>query len=299
MVTNILAAMHDTIEDAGWMTPETKKKAVEKLSAVTVKVGYPNKWRNYSGVSITRNGYFEDVLAAERFQTAYDHAKIGKPVDRSLWEMTPPTSNAAYYNPLLNEIVFPAGILQPPAFSVDVTDAVNYGAIGVVIGHEISHGFDDQGAQFDGQGRLQNWWNQEDLKQFQAKTACVVHQFDGYTIADDIHINGRLVLGESIGDLGGVKIAYLAFQKSLQGKPPAPTISGFTPDQQFFIAWGQFRSDAIRPETQKKMVQGDPHPVAKFRVIGPLSNYPPFAQTFSCKAGSAMVRPESERCVVW
>jgi putative endopeptidase len=298
MVTNILAAMHDTIEGAEWMAPETKKKAIEKLSTVNVKVGYPNKWKDYSSVAITREGYFADVLAAERFSIADDRAKIGKPVDRDLWGMTPPTSNA-YYNPLLNEIVFPAGILQPPAFSVDVTDAVNYGAIGVVIGHEISHGFDDQGAQFDAQGRLQNWWSPEDLKQFQAKTACVAHQFDGYTIGDGIHINGKLVLGESIGDLGGVKIAYLAFQKSLAGKPPAPTIDGFTPDQQFFIAWGQFRGDEIRPETQKTMVQGDPHPVAKFRVLGPLSNYPPFAETFSCKAGSAMVRPESERCVVW
>ena len=181
MVTNILAAMHDTIEGAEWMTPETKKKAVEKLSTVKVKVGYPDKWKDYSSVIITRDGYFADILAAERFQVADDRAKIGKPVDRDLWGMTPPTSNA-YYNPLLNEIVFPAGILQPPAFSVDVTDAVNYGAIGVVIGHEISHGFDDQGAQFDAQGRLQNWWSPEDLKQFQAKTACVAKQFDGYTV---------------------------------------------------------------------------------------------------------------------
>ena len=298
MVTNIIAAMHDTIEGATWMATETKKKAIEKLSTLNVKVGYPDKWKDYSSVAISRSDYFGDVLSGERFQVADDRAKIGKPVDRNLWGMTPPTSNA-YYNPLLNEIVFPAGILQPPAFSVDVTDAVNYGAIGVVIGHEISHGFDDQGSQFDAQGRLKNWWSAEDLKQFQAKTTCVAHQFDSYTIGDDIHLNGKLVLGESIGDLGGVKIAYLAFQKSLQGKPPASTIDGFTPDQQFFIAWGQFRGDEIRPETQKLMVQGDPHPVAKFRVLGPLSNYPPFAETFGCKAGSAMVRPLSERCVVW
>jgi endothelin-converting enzyme/putative endopeptidase len=298
MITNIIAAMHDTIEGATWMAPETKKKASEKLSTLNVKVGYPDKWKDYSSVAISRSDYFGDVLSGERFQVADDRAKIGKPVDRNLWGMTPPTSNA-YYNPLLNEIVFPAGILQPPAFSVDVTDAVNYGAIGVVIGHEISHGFDDQGSQFDAQGRLKNWWSAEDLKQFQAKTTCVAHQFDSYTIGDDIHLSGKLVLGESIGDLGGVKIAYLAFQKSLQGKPPASTIDGFTPDQQFFIAWGQFRGDEIRPETQKLMVQGDPHPVAKFRVLGPLSNYPPFAETFGCKAGSAMVRPPSERCVVW
>ncbi len=300
MVTNIVAAMHDTIESADWMTPETKKKALEKLTTLNVKVGYPNKWKDYSSVKISRGSYFDDVMATTRFAIDDDRAKIGKPVNRDLWGMTPPTSNA-YYNPQLNEIVFPAGILQPPAFSVNVTDAVNYGAIGVVIGHEISHGFDDQGAKYDAQGRLKNWWSDEDLKQFNEKTGCVVRQFDGYTIdgGDNIHINGKLVLGESIGDLGGVKIAYLAFQKSLEGKPPAPTIDGYTPDQQFFIAWGQFRSDETRPETQKLMVQGDPHPVAKYRVLGPLSNFPQFAQAFSCKAGSAMVRPEKERCVVW
>jgi putative endopeptidase len=298
MVTNIIAAMHDTIEGADWMTAETKKKAVEKLSRLNVKVGYPNKWQAYSGVVISRDSYFGDVLATTQFRIADDRAKIGKPVDRDLWGMTPPTSDA-YYNAVLNEIVFPAGILQPPAFSVHATDAVNYGAIGVVIGHEISHGFDDEGAQFDAEGRLNNWWNAEDLNRFHEKTACVARQFDSYTIDGGIHINGKLVLGESIGDLGGVKIAYLAFQKSLQGKPPAPTIDGFTPDQQFFIAWGQFRGDETRPETQKMMVQGDPHPVAKYRVLGPLSNFQPFAQAFSCNAKSAMVRSDEDRCVVW
>ncbi len=298
MVDNIIAAMHDTIEAVDWMTPQTKQKALQKLSTINVKVGYPDKWKDYSSVTITRDAYFKDVLAASRFQVADDRSTIGKPVDRGRWGMTPPTSNA-YYNPLLNEIVFPAGILQPPAFSVDYTDAVNYGAIGVVIGHEISHGFDDQGARFDAQGRLSNWWDPEDYKKFEAKTACVAHQFDNYTIDGNIHINGKLVLGESIGDLAGLKIAYLAFQKAQQGKPPAPTIDGFTPDQQFFIAWGQFRGDETRPETQKLMVQGDPHPVAKYRVLGPLSNFEPFAQAFQCKSGSAMVRPASERCEVW
>jgi putative endopeptidase len=299
MVTNILSAMHDSIDNSDWMTPETKQKALAKLAAFSVKVGYPDKWKDYSSVKIDSAHYFDDVQSASRFLVADNWTTINKPVDRSRWGMTPPTSNA-YYNPLLNEIVFPAGILQPPAFSMNYTDAVNYGAIGVVIGHEVSHGFDDQGAKFDGTGKLENWWTPEDLKKFQAKTACVAHQFDGYRIdsPDDIHINGKLVLGESIGDLSGLKIAYLAFKKTAQGQS-SEKIDGFTPDQQFFIAWGQFRGDETRPETQKLMVQGDPHPVAKYRVLGPLSNFPPFAEAFSCKAGSAMVRPEAERCVVW
>jgi len=299
MVTNILAGMHDSIAAADWMTPETKKRAFEKLAAVQVKVGYPDKWRDYSSIKITRTAYLDDTFNALRFAVNDDHAMIGKPVDRSRWGMTPPTSNA-YYNPLMNEIVFPAGILQPPAFSNSYTDAVNYGAIGVVIGHEISHGFDDQGAQFDATGKLENWWSPKDLDNFHARTACVAHQFDGYTIdgPGDIHINGKLTLGESIGDLGGVNIAYRAFKKTAQGQS-TELIDGFTPDQQFFIAWGQFRGDEVRPETQRLAVQGDPHPLAKYRVIGPLSNFRPFAAAFSCKAGSTMVRSDADRCVVW
>src|SRR5208283_3272600 len=201
-------------------------------------------------------------------------------------------------NPLLNEIVFPAGILQPPAFDMSAVDAVNYGAIGVVIGHEISHGFDDQGAQYDYLGRLRNWWTEADLKNFQERGACVADQFDHYFIEKDIHHNGKLVLGESIGDLGGAKIAYLAYEKSLEGKPRTD-IDGFTPEQQFFIAWGQFRGDAMRPEWQRLMVQSDPHPVSKFRVIGPLSNLPEFQKAWSCKADAPMVRPPDKRCEVW
>jgi len=298
MIKNILAAMSETINGLDWMGPDTKKKAMEKIASFNVKVGYPDKWKDYSSVVITRGSYFDDVLAAAQFAVNDDRSTIGKPVDRGRWGMTPPTSNA-YYDAKLNEIVFPAGILQPPAFNAKATDAYNYGAIGVVIGHEISHGFDDEGAQFDAQGRLNNWWTADDLKKFQAKTGCVAKQFDGYYIEPNIHHNGKLVLGESIGDLAGVKIAYLAFQKAQQGKPPAPVVDGFTPDQQFFIAWGQFRGDETRPETQRLMVQGDPHPVAKFRVIGPLSNFPPFAKAFSCKPDSPMVRPAAEQCVVW
>ena len=298
LVHNLLLGMKETIEGLAWMGPETKKKALEKLSTFNPKIGYPDKWLDYSHVPIRRDNYWADVVAGRKFNVDDDRSTIGKPTDRGRWYMTPPTSNA-YYNPLLNEIVFPAGILQPPAFSMENTDAINYGAIGVVIGHEISHGFDDQGAQYDSLGRLNNWWTDDDLKQFTARGQCVVDQFESYFIEPNIHHNGKLVLGESIGDLAGAKIAYLAFHISQRNKPPAPTIDGFTPDQQFFIAWGQFRGDQIRPETQRMMIQGDPHPIAKYRVIGPISNLPAFQEAFKCKADAPMVRPAEKRCEVW
>jgi putative endopeptidase len=298
MVTNIIAAMHDTIEGLSWMGPETKKKALEKLATLNPKIGYPDKWKDYSSISLSRDSFWNNQAAAVRWNVIDDDWNlIGKHTDRNRWGMTPPTSNA-YYNALLNEIVFPAGILQPPAFDVSAVDAANYGSIGVVIGHEISHGFDDQGSKFDAQGRLKDWWTPEDEKRFEEKTACVARQFDGYFIEPNIHHNGKLVLGESIGDLAGAKIAYLAFKKA-QEQHPAPTLDGLTPSQQFFIAWGQWRGDEIRPETQRKMVQGDPHPIAKYRVIGPLSNLPAFAEAFGCKKDSPMVRAPGERCEVW
>jgi len=298
LVKNLLSAMGETIQGLDWMSADTKRRAAEKLSTFYPKIGYPDRWKDYSEVPISRTTFWEDVLAGRAFNVRDDLSTIGKPVDRGRWGMTPPTSDA-YYNPLLNEIVFPAGILQPPAFSPDANDAVNYGAIGVVIGHEISHGFDDQGAQYDAQGRLSDWWTPEDLKKFQARTDCVVRQFDNYFVEPGIHHNGKLVLGESIGDLAGAKIAYRAFQIAQRGKEPIPTIDGFTPEQQFFIAWGQFRGDAVRPEFARTMVQGDPHPIGKFRVIGPLSNLPEFAQAFSCKPDAPMVRAPAERCEVW
>ena len=298
LVKNVRTAMGETIQGLDWMSPATKAKALEKLSTFNPKVGYPDRWKDYSRVEIARSSAWANEMSARAFVVEDSLGVIAKPLDRGRWLMTPPTSDA-YYNPPLNEIVFPAGILQYPAFDVNASDAVNYGAIGVVIGHEISHGFDDQGAQYDAQGRLNNWWTPEDLKKFQAKTQCVVDQFDSYFVEPGIHHNGKLVLGESIGDLAGAKIAYRAFQIAQRGKPALPVVDGFTPDQQFFIAWGQFRGDAVRPEFARTMVQGDPHPIGKFRVIGPLSNLPEFQKAFACPAGAPMVRPAATRCEVW
>ncbi len=298
MVNNILAALNDDIHSLTWMSPETKEKALKKLSTFNPKIGYPDKWKDYSSVQITRTSYFRNVVETSKFLVRDDLDQIGKPVDRGRWQMTPPTSNA-YYNPLLNEIVFPAGILVPPLFDVNASDPVNYGAIGPVIGHEISHGFDDQGAQYDFDGSLHDWWTPADYKAFQQRAACVVQQFDSYTIEGGLHENGKLVLGESIGDLGGLRLAYRALQKQLAGKSHDPGPDGFTPEQEFFISWGQARGDAVRPETQREMVLTDPHPIGKWRVIGPSSNMLEFQKAFSCKPGDAMVRAADQRCEIW
>ena len=297
LVHNLLLAMKDDIQSLDWMEEETKKKALEKLASFNPKIGYPDQWKDYSKVRISRDSFWKNTVEALKFSVEDDRSTIGKPVDRGRWGMTPPTSNA-YYNPLLNEIVFPAGILQPPAFSVNAIDALNYGAIGVVIGHEITHGFDDEGSRYDAQGRLKNWWTDNDLKKFQERGACVADQFDQYFIEPGVHHNGKLVLGESIGDLGGAKIAFMAWKKSQEGKKQE-LLDGFTPEQQFFIAWGQFRGDAIRIEQQRVMVQSDPHPTAKYRVNGPLTNMPEFQQAFSCKDDSPMVREKEKRCEIW
>ncbi len=296
-VANILAAMHDTIEKLDWMSAATKQRAFEKLATFNPKIGYPDKWKDYRTVTVRRDAYWESRLSARAWNVDDDRAQIGKPVDRGRWGLTPPTSDA-YYNPSLNEIVFPAGILQPPLFSMDAVDAVNYGAIGQIIGHEISHGFDDQGAQFDAQGKLDNWWSKDDLAQFTQRGQCVADQFEHYFIEPTIHHQGKLVLGESIGDVGGINLTYRAFQKAKQ-QTPAPTVGGLSPDQQFFIAFGQYRGDEMRPEYQRLMVQHDPHPVSKYRVIGPLSNSLDFRRAFNCRAGQPMVRDGANRCSVW
>ena len=240
----------------------------------------------------------ENVLRGNSFEFARDLAKIGKPVDRTEWDMTPPTVNA-YYNPSLNEIVFPAGILQPPFFDLNADDAINYGGIGSVIGHEMTHGFDDQGAKFDGHGNLKNWWTPEDLKNFQARGECIVNQFGSYEIEPGLHGNGKLEEGESIADLGGLTISHAAFEKTLAGKPAPAPIDGFTAEQRFFLGWAQVWGANLRPEYSRLIAKTNPHPLNKFRANGALSNTPAFAKAFGCPADSKMVRPAEQRCRIW
>jgi endothelin-converting enzyme/putative endopeptidase len=298
LVTNILAAMKDTIEGLTWMGPETKKRALEKLANLNTQVGYPASWKDYSSVKVERDTFWANVAAARKFAVDDDRSRIGKPLNRARWNYATPTTSNAYYDPPLNEIVFPAGILQPPAFRLDAVDAANYGAIGVMIGHEVSHAFDDEGAQYNAVGQLQNWWTAADLEEFRKRGQCVVDQFEGYFIEPGIHHNGKLVLGESISDLAGVKLAWRGFERA-QAANYAPTLEGLSPAQQFFIAWGQFFGDAIRPEMQRFMVQGDTHPTSRYRINGPLSNLAPFQEAFACRDGLPMVRPAATRCEVW
>jgi predicted metalloendopeptidase len=292
------AALGDDIRQLPWMSAATRQQALIKLNAITNKIGYPDKWRDYSALDITRGPYVENVFHAATFEFHRDLNKVGKPVDRNEWGMSPPTVNA-YYNPQLNEIVFPAGILQPPFFDFQADDAVNYGAMGAVIGHEMTHGFDDQGSQFDAQGNLKNWWTPEDQKNFDARGACVAKQFDGFAVEDKLHENGKLVEGESIADLGGLAIAYAAYQKSLEGKPRPQDMDGFTPEQRFYLGFAHLWAENMRPEYARLLTNVDPHPLPKFRVFGPLSNLPAFAQAFGCKAGDPMVRPPGDRCEIW
>ena len=298
MVANLRAALQEHLEKLDWMGPETKAQALKKLAAFGVKVGYPDKWRDYSQLEITRASYAENLLRTQRFETARNLAKLGKPVDRTEWGMTPPTVNA-YYNANMNEIVFPAGILQVPFFDPKADDAVNYGGIGAVIGHEMGHGFDDSGSQFDGEGNLKNWWTDADRKSFEARTGLIVKQFDAYEPLPGEHVNGKLTLGENIGDLGGLEIAYAAMQKALQKKGRPAPIDGFTPEQRFFLNWAQIWRETIRPEALRVMINTNPHSPNKYRVIGPLSNLPEFYQAFGCAEGAPMVRPAEVRPRIW
>ncbi len=296
MVHNLISALHDDLQTLPWMSPETRAQATAKLEAFAVKIGYPDKWRDYSALKIDRVSYLENQKRASEFDFQRRLAKIGKPVDRTEWGMTPPTVNA-YNNSSMNEIVFPAGILQPPFYDPKADDAVNYGGMGAVIGHEITHGFDDHGSQFDGRGDLKNWWTPEDLKNFKQRAACVQTQFDNYVVDGDLHENGKLVLGESIADLGGLAISYAAYEKSLEGKPRPPDKDGFTPEQRFFLGWAQVWGANDRPEYERLMANTNPHPLPRFRGNGPLSNMAEFAKAFGCKKGDPMVREQI--CKIW
>jgi predicted metalloendopeptidase len=296
MVHNLIAALHNDLQTLSWMSPETRAQATAKLEAFAVKIGYTDKWRDYSALKIDRTSYLANQRRASAFEFQRRLERIGKPVDRTEWGMTPPTVNA-YNNSSMNEIVFPAGILQPPFYDPKADDAVNYGGMGAVIGHEITHGFDDHGSEFDGHGNLKNWWTDDDLKNFKERAACVQSQFDGYVVDGDLHENGKLVLGESIADLGGLAISYAAYEKSLEGKPRPPDKDGFTPEQRFFLGWAQVWGANERLEYERLMANTNPHPLPRFRGDGPLSNMAEFAKAFGCKKGDAMVREQV--CKIW
>jgi len=303
LVTNIRNALKARIQNLDWMSDETKAKAIAKWETFLPKIGYPEKWRSWDGLKVTADNYFANMEAAQQFDHDYDIAKIGQPTDRQEWFMTPQTVNA-YYNPTDNTINFPAAILQPPFFYAKGDDAINYGGIGAVIGHEASHGFDDQGSQFDGSGNLDNWWTDADKKQFDERAQKLVDQFDNYApLPDhpDLHVNGKLTLGENIADLGGLNIAYDALQTALKNHPAEATqkIDGYTEDQRFFLNWARVWRGSIRDKAQMVYLNADPHSPMKFRAIGAPSNMPAFAQAFQCKTGDAMVRPADKQVKIW
>lgn len=300
LVDNLRTALKARLEKLDWMSDETKAKAIDKWNSFTPKIGYPDKWRSWDGLATARDGYAQNVLAASKFNHDWQMGKIGKPVDRTEWGMTPQTVNA-YYNPLQNEIVFPAAILQPPFFDPKADPAMNYGGIGAVIGHEMLHGYDDQGSQFDANGNLSNWWQPTDLKGFQARTGKLVKQFDDYVSIDGIHVKGQLTLGENIADLGGLTVSWDALHKALAdaGMSPEKKVDGYTEDQRFFINWATVWRRNFNPEELKVRLNTDPHAPANFRAIGAPSNMPAFAQAFQCKAGDPMVRPDDKRVVIW
>src|SRR5213596_3126733 len=300
MINNLKAALADRIKALDWMDEPTKQQALKKLAAMNVKIGYPDKWRDYSLLKIDRGPYILNAIRAENFEVNRQLKKIGKPVDRTEWGMTPPTVNA-YYNPNMNEIVFPAGILQPPFFYANADDAINYGGIGAVIGHEMTHGFDDQGRQFDAVGNLRDWWSPESAAKFKERSKAVVQQYNENEPLPGLHVNGELTQGENIADLGGVKLAYAALQKALDKHPEDRNkkIDGFTPEQRFFLSFAAIWRQKIRDEDQKMRLTTDPHSPAQFRVNGPLSDLPEFQKAFNVPDGSPMVRP-ADKCVnIW
>lgn len=297
LVDNLKIAFENRITNLDWMSDSTKAKAKEKLYAFSEKIGYPDKWRDYSHVKINRATYFENRLATSQNDFNYMVAKVGKPIDRTEWGTTPPTVTA-YNNPPLNEIVFPAGILQPPYFDLNADDALNYGGIGMVIGHEITHSFDDQGAQFDKVGNVKNWWKDEDFKKFKARTQQVIDQYNQYTVLDSVHVKGALTVGENTADIAGIAIAFDAFKLTEQYKS-GEKIDGFTPEQRFFISIARIWRVKTKDAYMRMYVNTNPHSPAKWRVNGPLMNFTPFYKAFNVQPGDKMFKPESERIVVW
>jgi putative endopeptidase len=297
LVTNLRKAFANRIKNLDWMSPATKVKALAKLAAFRPKIGYPDKWRNYDGLQIEPNTYFENVKNVGEWNYNFMVSQLGKPVDRERWGMTPPTVNA-YYNATLNEIVFPAGILQFPFFDAKADDALNYGGIGAVIGHEMSHGFDDNGSKYDADGTLRNWWTEEDRTKFDAKTKALVKQFDDYTVLDTIHVNGKLTLGENIGDLGGLNVAYEAFKMTPQGMS-TKKIDGFAPDQRFFLAWAQvWRGNAL-PQTTAQLIITDTHSPGPYRTIGAPVNMDAWYKAFNVKEGDKLYKKPADRIRIW
>jgi len=297
MVRRIEDAMAKRIQALDWMSPETKQQALVKLQGIRNKIGYPDKWRDYSAVKIVRTEFLGNVQRATEFEHRRDIAKIGKPVDRGEWSISPATVDA-YYNPQMNDINFPAGVLQPPLYDAKMDDAPNYGDTGGTIGHELTHGFDDEGSQYDAKGNLKNWWKEEDRKKFDERTKCVSDQYSSYVVVEDVHINGRLTMGEDVADLGGEILAYMAWGEANAGKDLQP-VDELTPEQRFFIGFAQWDCANERPEDQRVRAQTDPHSPPEYRINGVVVNMPEFGAAFSCKAGQPMVKPPEKVCQVW
>ena len=298
LVENLRIAFAQRIDRLEWMSDETKNAAREKLAAIRVKIGYPNKWRDYSGLTVSDNSYLDNILASNRFDFAFEMSKIGQPVDKDEWNMTPQTVNA-YYNPAGNEVVFPAAILQAPFFYLEGDDAVNYGAIGVVIGHELTHGFDDQGRQYGKNGNLQDWWTKEDSERFDARTRILVEQFNAFEVLDGTFADGELSLGENIADLGGLCISYQAFHNSLKGKAKPESIDGFNADQRFYLAYSRVWAQNIRDKEIARLTKEDVHSLGINRVNGPLPNVQQFYDAFNIDAASALYIAPDKRAVIW
>ncbi len=297
LVNNLQKAFEARIKNLDWMSDSTKQRALVKLNTFLKKIGYPSKWKNFDDVAISKNDFFANAKSVQAHEQKEKLGKIGKPVDRTEWMMSPPTINA-YYNPTNNEIVFPAGILQFPFFDVNADDAINYGAIGMVIGHEMTHGFDDQGSQYDEKGNMQNWWGASDAEKFKAKTGGVVKQYDAFVVLDNLHVNGELTLGENLADIGGLAIAYDAFKMTKQGQGNEK-IDGFTPDQRFFLGYGQVWRLKNRDETMRVRITTDPHSPEMYRVNGPAMNFEPFYKAFNVKEGDKMYLKPEERAKIW